>query len=269
MTALSFVEMSVESDPAPENEPELTTEELCVRYLKTGEQKWKNLVVEKHARLVRFIAERMCAKLPKSVDADDLAQEGTFGLMDAIDKFDPDRNIKFKTYCSTRIRGAILDALRSQDWVPRLVRQRATKLERARQAWLSRYGCEPTDAELSRALEVDESELDTTIKKATPRSILSISDRAPNRSDEPTIGIDSIGESGTLNPAEKVQADDRWSSMVKNLGDKEKLILHGYYQDGLTLREIGERLGITESRVCQIHSNVLKRLRERLEPPAA
>ena len=263
--------MSVEPDPSNKPEQELSTEELCVRYLETKDQKWKNLIVEKHTRLVRFIAERMCAKLPKSVDSDDLAQEGTFGLMDAIDKFDPSRNIKFKTYCSTRIRGAILDALRSQDWVPRLVRQRATKLDRARQAWITRYGCEPTDAELSKALEVDESDLNVAIKKATPRSILNVSDRKsdPTGAGDVVIGIDTIGEATSSDPAVKVQADDRWRAMVKNLGDKEKSILQGYYQDGLTLREIGERLGITESRVCQIHSNVLKRLRERLEPPAA
>ena len=244
----------------------LTTEELWVRFKDTGEPAIKAELVERHATLVRYVAERICSNLPRSVDVDDLVQEGNFGLMDAIEKFDLDRGIKFKTYCSTRIRGAILDALRSQDWVPRLVRQRAAKLDRVRQDWLARYGCEPTNSELARALEVEERDLHGAMKKAAPRAMLNLSDRRTKDSSETEPQMDSLGESSEPSPLDRAHRTDLLEVLTRNLTPKEKGILHMYYLEGLTLREIGQRLALTESRVCQIHSNILKRLRDRLDP---
>ncbi|MDP6849785.1 MAG: FliA/WhiG family RNA polymerase sigma factor [Planctomycetota bacterium] len=262
--------MSPAMEPLRPDEPPLTAEELWAKWKETGDTDLHSQLVEMHAPLVRFIAERMCAGLPRSVDADDLAQEGAFGLMDAITKFDLERKVKFRTYCSTRIRGAILDSLRSQDWVPRLVRQRASKLEKLRQKWMTEHGTEPSEEDIAKLFEVEEKDLEKMLKKAQPRSILNVSDRRVSPSSEGVeSSIDTLKPGHSQDPAQQVQAADRWEDLLKNLSDKEKLILQGYYQDGLTLREIGEKLGITESRVCQIHANTIKRLRDRLEPPTS
>ena len=239
------------------------TEELWKEFKETGCHELKKELIRRYQALVRFTAERMGASLPKSVDVDDLAQEGNFGLMDAIEKFDPERGIKFKTYCSTRIRGSILDALRSQDWVPRLARTRANKAEKVRQQFMSEEGREPTDKELADHLELDV----TALNKARARSMLNLSDRRPDSS-ERRASIDTLSESGESNPYDLVNRRDLMSVITRSLSEKEKSILYMYYIDGLNLREIGERMALTESRVCQIHGNVIRRLRERLKGSA-
>src|SRR5690349_6135287 len=152
---------------APELES-LTTEKIWELYRKTRKggakeedalEKLRNALMERHYPLVRYIAERLLQTLPKSIELDDLVSAGLFGLMDAIRGFDHARNIKFKTYCTTRIRGSILDQLRSQDWVPRLVRLKAGKIEKALQKLTGEYGREPTHAELASALQMEHSEL--------------------------------------------------------------------------------------------------------------
>lgn len=260
--------MEPEFEPQPETPDPvpLTAEELWLRYRETGDKRLEDQIVERHQALVRFIAERICRGLPHSIDVDDLIQEGTFGLIDAIGKFDPERGVKFKTYCSTRIRGAILDALRTQDWVPRLVRQRAAKLAQVRQAWLARYGCEPTDSEIAKALQVDESDLPKMMPKTRPVSILFTSDRRLSSQGDAEADIDTLSESGEENPLDRAKRRDLMEVLTRTLTPKERRILELYYHEGLTLREIGLQLGLTESRVCQIHSYVIKRLRERIDP---
>ncbi len=260
--------MDPEREPTPDEleEPRLTAEELWLQFNETSDDALKNELIERHQPLVRFIAERICRNLPNSVDADDLAQEGTFGLMDAIGKFDPERGVKFKTYCSTRIRGAILDALRSQDWVPRLVRQRASKLNALRQTFQASYGCEPTDQEIAKALDVEEDDLQMMLKKAHPRAMHNLSDRRVSPSGDTESDIDTLGESAEADPLDLVNRKDMMAVLTRALTPKERMILEYYYLKGLTLREIGMLMELTESRVCQIHSNVIKRLRERLDP---
>ncbi|MBC8329042.1 MAG: FliA/WhiG family RNA polymerase sigma factor [Planctomycetes bacterium] len=255
-----------EMTPDPPEEPRLSAEELWEAFHSSGEDALKDELIERHQPLVRFIAERICRTLPSSVDADDLVQEGTFGLMDAIGKFDPTRGVKFKTYCSTRIRGAILDALRSQDWVPRLVRQRASKLNTLRQTFQASYGCEPTDNEVAKALDVSEKDLPKMLKKSRPRVMHNLSDRRVSASGEPDSDIDTLGESSEVSPLDHLKGKDLMAVLTRALTPKERVILEYYYLKGLTLREIGLLMDLTESRVCQIHSNVIKRLRERLDP---
>ncbi len=242
----------------------MKAEELWRRYKETGDPLLKQEIVVRHQPLVRYVAERLCMNLPPSVEVDDLIQDGNFGLMDAIEKFDLERGIKFKTYCSSRIRGAILDALRTQDWVPRLVRQRAARLERIQRQWLSRYGREPSQAELAEALAVGETELGRELAKATPRAILNVSDRRLPAGDGGETPLEVIAESRERNPAEAILGRDMMEELTRSLTPKERTILYLYYREGLTLREIGEHLSLTESRVCQIHSNIITRLRERL-----
>ncbi|KAA3609427.1 MAG: FliA/WhiG family RNA polymerase sigma factor [Planctomycetota bacterium] len=244
---------------------ELTTEELWERFKDHGEKDLKKVLIERHQPLVRYVAERICATLPKSVDVDDLIQEGNFGLMDAINKFDHQRGIKFKTYCSARIRGAILDALRSQDWVPRLVRQRASRLEAIQRQWMSQCGREPTQAELAEALQVEEGQVPKEVGKARPHNILNVSDRRTPPGEDNESQLESLAESAEVNPADLAHRKDLMEVLTRTLTPKETRILRLYYLQGLTLREIGEKMELTESRVCQIHSNVIKRLRKRLQ----
>ncbi|MFQ5749621.1 MAG: FliA/WhiG family RNA polymerase sigma factor [Planctomycetota bacterium] len=244
---------------------ERTTEEVWEEYRRTGDQEFRRELVERHAPLVRYVAERICATLPKSIDVHDLIQEGNIGLMDAINKFDLSKGVKFKTYCSSRIRGAILDALRSQDWVPRLVRQRAGRLDRIRRSWLSRWGREPTLSELASALEVDVGDVPREVGKGTPHVILNVSDRRVHSGElDGESPLELLAASDEENPADSVHRRDLMEVLSRNLTSKEKTILVLYYQKSLTLREIGQRLNLTESRVCQIRSNIVLRLKERL-----
>jgi RNA polymerase sigma factor FliA len=236
------------------------TEELWLEFKKSGDPELKQELIERYLPLVKYTAEHMVNSLPKSVDVDDLIQEGNFGLMDAIEKFDLERGIKFKTYCNTRIRGSILDSLRGQDWVPRLARTRHNRAERLRQRFLSEKGREPNDEELAAELELDVNHLN----KARAHSMLNMSDRRPDSTERRT-SIDTLSESIEVNPLESVNRADLMDVLTKPLSEKERKILYMYYIDGLNLREIGGKMSLTESRVCQIHGNVIRRLRERLK----
>ncbi len=258
--------MSEATEPEREMEAPQSAEELWERYKEHGDQRAKALLIERHTELLRFLAERMCRNLPRSVDPDDLAQEGAFGLFDAIEKYDPSRGVRFKTYCSTRIRGAMLDALRTQDWVPRSVRQRASRIARLREDWLVRYGCEPNDREVAQALDVQVKDLPKMLPKAHPRAMLNLSDRRVSHPGDVEANIDTLGESKNARPDELAGRRDLMDVLTSCLGDKERAIIQGYYLEGLTLRQIGLRLGLTESRICQIHSNILRRLGDRFGP---
>ena len=246
-----------------EHEDAVSTEELWSRWQEAGENEVKMLLVVRYQPLVGFIAAKIASSLPRSIDVNDLIQEGYFGLMDGIEKFDPERGFKFKTYCSTRIRGAILDALRSQDWVPRLVRQRAAKMEKARAQWMNQYGREPTDTEIISTLGVETKEL-SAMKKAKPRAIHSASDKPSSGEGEAEGSIAGLGASKEMDPLDAANRKDLMEVVTRSLSEKERAVLQLYYIEGLTLREVGKALNITESRVCQIHGNVIKRLKERL-----
>lgn len=240
--------------------PEPTpVKEIWRRFKETGDDGLRSQLVERYRPVLRYIAERICATLPKSVDVDDLESEGLFGLYDAIEKFDPERGFKFKTYCSQRIRGAILDALRHGDWVPRLVRQKATRLEKVRADLLARYGREPTHAEWADALGVDEKEVAQALGSGTPRAIHHMSDRSDTTT---AVTPDQVGTSREESPLEAANRRDLMDAVLSRLSEKERQIVRMYYEEHLTMRQIGERLSLTESRICQLHSNIMKRLRK-------
>ena len=225
--------------------------------------------MERHYPLVKYIAERLLQTLPKSIEADDLISAGLFGLMDAIRGFDPDRGIKFKTYCTTRIRGSILDQLRSQDWVPRLVRLKASKIDKTLQRLTGEYGREPTHAELADALDMNHVELAVEIGKATAKSMYSLSDRWEDRDDDSSLEkVDVLEDKTSIDPMDELKKNDLMLYMTRSLTHKERFIVEQYYRVGHTMREIGEMLSLTESRVCQIHSNVMSRLKGLLDGKA-
>jgi RNA polymerase sigma factor FliA len=226
----------------------------------------RNALMERHLPLVRYHAERLQQTLPKSIELDDLISAGQFGLMDAIRGFDPERGFKFKTYCSTRIRGAILDQLRTQDWVPRLVRIKATKIERTYQRLVGEFGREPTHSELAKHLELDHGELAKEMDAAKAKSMYSLSEKWDDGDDGDSVEkMDVLEDRRAIDPIHELNRRDLMNYMTKSLTTKERFIIEQYYQLGHTMREIGEMLALTESRVCQIHSNVMSRLRALLD----
>ncbi len=235
-------------------------------FKKTGDENLRNILVEYHFPLVKYIAERLLQTLPKSIELDDLISAGTFGLLDAIRGFDINRGIKFKTYCSTRIRGSILDELRSQDWVPRLVRLKATKLERAMRKLEAERGREINDYELAEELGISVSELAALKSEASPKTIFSLSEKIDDGEDGSEMEkVETIEDKKGKNPVQVMQEQDVLEVITSNLTKKERLIIIMYYYEGLTMREIGDIMSLTESRVCQIHSNVMARLKNQLK----
>jgi RNA polymerase sigma factor FliA len=241
-------------------------ERLWSTYKKTNDPNLRNLLIERYYPLVRYISERLLATLPKSIDLEDLVSAGLFGLMDAIDGFDLTRGIKFKTYCTTRIRGSILDELRSQDWVPRLVRLKANKIAKAFRLLESRLGREPSDVEMAEEVQLPVDEYRAMVDEAHPVTIHSLSDKWDENRDEMSLEkADILADAKSENPIESLNQRDVIEAITRNLSQKEKRIIIMYYYEGLTMKEIGRILDLTESRVCQIHTNVLIRLKEQLD----
>jgi len=227
----------------------------------------RNVLMERHYPLVKYIAERLLQTLPKSIEVDDLISAGLFGLMDAIRGFDASRGIKFKTYCTTRIRGSILDQLRSQDWVPRLVRLKAGKIDKALQRLTGEYGREPTHAELAQTLEMEHGELSKEIANANAKTMFSLSEKWEDRDDDSSMEkVDILEDNKATDPIGELNRRDLLNYVTRSLTHKERFIIEQYYRVGHTMREIGEMLALTESRVCQIHSNVMGRLKGLLGP---
>jgi RNA polymerase sigma factor FliA len=254
--------------PTPQNTP-MTESELEViwkTYKRTRDENLRNTLIEHHMPLVRTIAERVLQTLPKSIDVDDLSSAGTFGLMDAINGFDLSRGIKFKTYCTTRIRGSILDELRSQDWVPRLVRLKAHRLERAIRTLEGQLGRTPNQAEVAKELEITLEELQAHQTEANAKTIFSLSEKWDDGDDDKELEkVEILADRKSVNPVDTIQQRDALDMITSSLTKKERLIILMYYYEGLTMREIGEIMELTESRVCQIHSNVMARLKAQLD----
>ncbi|MHC4946014.1 MAG: FliA/WhiG family RNA polymerase sigma factor [Planctomycetota bacterium] len=246
------------------NEEDL--EEVWRIYKKTQDENLRNVLIEKHMPLVKYISERLLLTLPKSIELDDLISAGVFGLMDAIDGFDIERGIKFKTYCTTRIRGSILDELRSQDWVPRLVRLKAHQINKALKNLAMNHGREPTDYEMAKELGITMDEYSGMVDESSPKVVYSLSDKwDENNDDESVEKVEMIEDKNSINPVENLNQKDVLLTVTKTLSKKEKLIIIMYYYEGLTMREIGNILSLTESRVCQIHSNVMSKLKLHLD----
>ena len=241
-------------------------EAIWVTYKRTKDQNLRNILIEHHMPLVRMIAERVLQTLPKSNELDDLSSAGTFGLMDAIDGFDLSRGIKFKTYCTTRIRGSILDELRSQDWVPRLVRLKAHRLEKALRKLEGELGRSPNTYELADAMDLTINELRATENEANAKTIFSLSEKWDDGEDDKEMEkVEILADKKCADPVQAIQQKDVLEMITCNLTKKERLIIIMYYYEGLTMREIGEIMELTESRVCQIHSNVMARLKGQLD----
>ena len=244
---------------------ETDVQALWIEYRKTGNRQLRNQPMEYYLPLVKYTADRISAKLPNEVDVDDLVSAGVFGLVDAIEAFDLHRGVKFETYCSPRIRGAILDELRTMDWVPRLVRSRSHKLEMATKILRAELGRLPCDEEIADKLALTRSELDKLLRDATAVSLISLSRTyADADSNRELQEIDVLEDPSSESPVDELQRRDLHEAVTRGLTRIERLILALYYYEEMTMKEIGATLDLSESRVSQMHSSILNRLRSQL-----
>lgn len=226
----------------------------------------RNRLLEHYLPIVRYAAERIRTKLPDEVDVDDLVSSGIFGLMDAVNAFDPGRGVKFETYCAARIRGAILDELRSLDWVPRLVRSRAHKLNDAVASLESSLGRKPNEKELAQEMKLPMDEFRRLQQDAKAVGLVSLSRKwFETDSHKDVREIDVLEDKRSDDPLRVANRKDIKDLVTRGLNRAERLIILLYYFEEMTMKEIGETLDLSESRVSQMHSAVLARLRNQLE----
>jgi RNA polymerase sigma factor for flagellar operon FliA len=220
----------------------------------------RNVLVLHYTSLVRYVAAKVAATLPSMVERDDLVSYGVFGLMDAIAKFDPDKGVKFETYAVARIRGHIIDELRHLDWVPRSVRSKARDVERSRAGLESQLGRPPEDSELAESMGLSVPELWQLMSQA---AVVSVSALQENDGDD-RLSVGDVAFDPTANPEDLFEAGGEITGMIAKAIDsmpqRSKTILALYYLQDMTLAEIGEILGVTESRVCQLQSKALSGL---------
>jgi RNA polymerase sigma factor for flagellar operon FliA len=233
-----------------------------------GSQVARDALIVHYSPLVKFVAGRVSAGLPQNIEQADLVSYGIFGLMDALKKFDETRNIKFETYAVSRIKGAIIDELRSIDWVPRSVRTKARSVERAYTTLEARLLRTPTDAEVAGELGISETELQTMFAQISLTGVVALDEilTGADRGETTTLG-DTLParESGPHSDFETAEIKQILTKAINRLGDREKIVLTLYYYEGLTLAEIGKVLSVTESRVCQIHTKAMLQLRSKID----
>jgi RNA polymerase sigma factor for flagellar operon FliA len=226
----------------------------------------RNRLIETYYTLVRYNAERVWQKLPDGVDLQDLISAGVFGLMDAIEAFDLERGVKFETYCVPRIRGAMLDELRTMDWVPRLVRSKASKLEAARKEVEAATGRPPTDLEIAGKINIPLDEFEKMKAEASAVGLVSLNKKwYETDSYKDVREIDVVEDERGEDPTNGIQKADVMRLVTKGLNRNERLIVILYYYEELTMKEIGQTLGLSESRVSQMHSSIVVRLKDQLQ----
>ncbi len=230
-------------------------------------EKREELII-KYTPLIKYVAGRLAMRLPPHISPDDLVSSGVIGLMDAIEKFDPSKRIQFKTYAEFRIRGAMLDELRSMDWIPRSVRKKASELEKTYEKLEKELGRPAEDEEVAAELGLDMNAFYKLLDKTRNVTFLDIEiirRRMPDHTDDDLF--DLIADDGEADPFHQLnltEVKDILTNAIKMLPEKEKLVVALYYYEDLTMREIGEIMGYTESRISQMHTKAMLRLRASL-----
>lgn len=246
-----------------------TTTELeaaWARFKDTATQVDRDELIVYYAPLVKYVASRIAAGLPQTVDQSDLVSYGMFGLIDAITKFDPERGFKFETYAISRIKGAVLDELRAIDWVPRSVRSKAKSVERAMAKLESQLHRAPTDEEIAGELEISSDQLNGIYKQISSLGVVALDEMLSFNGTESLTFGDTLADrrEGPVSTYERVETRQFLADAINRMNEREKIVLTLYYYENLTLAEIGKVLGVTESRVCQIHTKAVLQLRSRL-----
>ena len=264
-----LVENETQEITDPKFQARLQDEEdqnLWKQYKTNHDQRVKDALIMKYASFVKYVAGRIAVNLPSNVEFDDLCSYGILGLIDAIDKYNPDRNVKFKTYAKTRIRGAIFDELRVLDWTPRSIRQKARKLEKAYAKLEGKLGRDAKDEEIAEYLNIDISELHKLFDE-TKKSLLLSLDEIFYDDEEGSSRFDFIEDQKSDNPQQKIEESEAkqiLADAISKLSDRERMVITLYYYEELTSKEIGKILGVSDSRVSQLHTKAILRLRGRL-----
>ena len=243
---------------------------LWREFRRTNDQALRDRLILTYAPLVKYVAGRLGSGLPAHVDEGDLVSYGLLGLISAIERYDLDRDIKFETYAIARIKGAIIDELRALDWVPRSVRSRAREIERAIAELEAKLGTAPTDEQIAEKIGITVEELEDSLTDISRSSIAALDElwtMSGEGGDQVSL-LDTIEDTEGPNPQEalaQTELREALGDAIARLPEREKLVVTLYYYEELTLREIGEVLGVTDSRVSQLHSKAGCRLRSRLE----
>ena len=244
--------------------------DLWRRYKDDRDEKARERLVLAYAPLVKYVAGRMSSGLPSHVEESDLISYGLLGLISAIERFEPEREIKFETFAITRIKGSIIDELRSLDWVPRSVRTKAREIERANAKLEHSLHRAPTDQEMAAELGVEVDEFQESLVRISNSSVVALDElwTVSDSSGDQVSLLDTIQDPDAIDPSAAMDATemkDRLADAIARLPEREKLVVALYYYENLTLREIGEVLGVTESRVSQLHTKAVLRLKSRLQ----
>lgn len=242
-------------------------EELWRRYKKANDSQAREKLIEQYIPLVKYVAGRLAMNLPSSVDVGDLESFGFFGLLDALEKYDAERNIKFETYATTRIRGAIIDGLRSLDWVPRSTRAKARLVESQIYELTNDLGRTPTNEEIATALGLTLDDYFALLSELKGANLFSLDDAAAGeQGGEDLKVLDLVVDQGLLPDQRVIEKESvaELAAAIEQLSERERLVLALYYHEDLTLKEIGHVLQVSESRVSQIHTKAIMTLRSKL-----
>lgn len=250
------------------SDPRTDVSGLWARYKESRDSSARDALILNYSPMVKYVAGRLASSLPQSVDTADLISYGIFGLIDAIEKFDPERAIKFETYAIARIKGAIIDELRAMDWVPRSVRSKAREIENAYIVLENSLKRVPTDTEVATHIGLKPKEFQDVLTKLSYTSVVSFEELwVGGERDDSQNAIGTIKDDTAEDPVaifESTELKDILATAIERLPDREKTVIALYYYEGLTLKEIGQVLGVTESRVSQMHTKAVLRLRARL-----
>lgn len=247
------------------DDPEVA--ELWRRYKERRDPDARERLILQYSPLVKYVAGRVSVGLPPSIEQADLTSYGMFGLIDAIEKFDLDKRVKFETYAISRIKGAIIDELRSMDWVPRSVRSKARTVEQALARLEHRLLRTPTEDELAAELGIEVVELQETLARVSLTSLVALDEALPGEDSERQALIDTLQDPRSPDPESRyddVELRRLVGEAINDLPERERSVIVLYYFEGMTLAQIGEILGVTESRVCQIHTKSVLGLRTKI-----
>lgn len=242
--------------------------QIWVDYKTSGDRKVRDFLIENYAPLVNYVALSISNGLPANVDKDDLVSYGTFGLIDAIEKFDPERGFKFETYAISRIRGSIYDELRSIDWVPRSVRSKAKAYDTAVQNLENKLLRTPTDTEIAEELDLTLEQLQHLTGQISHTNTVALDEVISSSEKNENMSVGDMIADDDISPLSSYEIEEIRNSLVNvidELTEREKIVLALYYYENLTLAEVGSILGVTESRICQIHTKAMTRIREGLQ----